>query len=61
MVNSNIQKIQKLNQYFYMTPQGNILKYKNIVLLLIVKKLHLLIILGKKKCYIVMNINTKLW
>ena len=28
MVNSKVQKLQKLNQYFYMTPEGEILKYK---------------------------------
>ena len=26
------KKITKLNEYFYMTPEGEILKYKNIVL-----------------------------
>ena len=31
------KKIIKLNEYFYMTPEGEILKYKNIVLLMIVK------------------------
>ena len=27
----NNKKITKLNNYFYMTPEGDILKYKNIV------------------------------
>ena len=27
----NSKKITKLNEYFYMTPEGDILKYKNIV------------------------------
>ena len=26
-----VGKITKLNQYFYMTPEGDILKYKNFV------------------------------
>ena len=28
MEKSNVGKIKKLNQYFYMTPEGQILKYK---------------------------------
>ena len=28
MVSSKVQKLQKLNQYFYMTPEGDVLKYK---------------------------------
>ena len=28
---NEVKKIKKLNQYFYMTPEGDILKYKNIV------------------------------
>ena len=31
------KKITKLNEYFYMNPEGEIFKYKNIVLLMIVK------------------------
>ena len=50
-------KITKLNQYFYMTPEGEILKYKNIVLLIIARNCLLITIQEKKKFYIVMNIN----
>ena len=35
MVSSNmneVKKNKKLNQYFYMTPEGDILKYKKYVL-----------------------------
>ena len=31
MVSSKQKKFQKLNQYFYMTPEGEILKYKKIL------------------------------
>ena len=61
MVSSKVQKLQKLNQYFYMTPEGEILKYKKYCIIHNCKKLLLLIILEKKKCYIVMIINMKLW
>ena len=53
----NSKKITKLNQYFYMTPEGEILKYKNIVLLMIVRNYLLIIILVKKNYYIAMIIN----
>ena len=33
------EKVQKLNQFFYMNPKGDILKYKNIVLCIIVKNI----------------------
>ena len=35
------KKITKLNKYFYMTPEGEIFKYKNIALLMIVKNIFL--------------------
>ena len=41
---SDSENIYKLNRYFYMDSNQNILKYKNIVLYLIVKKMLLLII-----------------
>ena len=31
------KKITKLNEYFYINKEGDILKYKNIVLLIIVR------------------------
>ena len=43
------EKVQKLNQFFYMTPEGEILKYKNIVLLIIVRNYHHTIIQEKKE------------
>ena len=51
------KKITKLNEYFYMTQEGSILKYKNIVLLITVKNLVLITIQEKKKFYIVMITN----
>ena len=33
----NSKKITKLNHYFYISPEGDVLKYKNIVLFIIVK------------------------
>ena len=57
MSNKKICKFTKLNQYFYMTPDGNILKYKNFVLLLTVKNYLHLITLIKNNPYIVMNVN----
>ena len=35
----NIGKIAKLNQYFYMTPEGDILKYKKYCIINDCKKL----------------------
>ena len=51
------KKITKLNEYFYMTPEGEIINIKNIVLLMIVKNWLHIIILVKKNYYIVMTIN----
>ena len=50
-------KITKLNDYFYMNGEGDILKYKNFVLYIRVKnKLHSIMKM-KKYFYIVMIIN----
>ena len=48
---------RKLNEYFYMTLEGEILKYKNVVLLIIARNYLLITILVKKKIYIAMIIN----
>ena len=53
----NNDKITKLNQYFYMTPEGDILKYKRYCVINNCKKQHHLIIQEKKNYYIVMKIN----
>ena len=53
----NNGKVTKLNEYFYMTAEWEILEYKNIVLLMIVRNYLLIIILVKKNYYIVMIIN----
>ena len=39
MSSSKIKKVQKLNQYFYMTPEGDILKYKKYCIINNCKKL----------------------
>ena len=31
MVSSKVQKLQKLNQFFYMSQKGEVLKYKKIL------------------------------
>ena len=41
---TDLENVYKLNRYFYMDSNQNILKYKSIVLYLIVKKMLLLII-----------------
>ena len=51
------KKITKLNEYFYMTPEGEILKYKKYCIINNCKNYLLIIIQGKKKFYIVMIIN----
>ena len=51
------KKITKLNEYFYMTQGGNILKYKKYCIINDCKNYHLTAILVKKKICIVMNIN----
>ena len=43
-----IEKIRKLNQYFYMTSEGDILKYKKYCIINNCKKYLLIIILEKK-------------
>ena len=55
------KKVQKLNQFFYMNSDGEILKYKKYCIVHNCKKLLLLIILEKKKYYIVLIIKVKLW
>ena len=57
MSNEKICKFTKLNQYFHMTPEGNILKYKKYCIINDCKNYLHLIILIKKNPYIVMNIN----
>ena len=49
------KKIEKLNEYFYMTPEGEILKYKKYCIINNCKKLSSYNYSGKKKFYIVMN------
>ena len=51
------KKIKKLNEYFYMTSEGEILKYKKYCIINNCKKCHHTTILVKKKIYIAMNIN----
>ena len=53
----DLENVYKINKYFYMDSNQKILKYKNIVLYLIVKKMHLLIIKLKKILFIVISIN----
>ena len=55
------EKVQKLNQFFYMNSKGDILKYKKYCIINNCKKLLLLIIREKKNFYIVTNINVKIW
>ena len=54
---NEVKKIKKLNQYFYMTPEGDILKYKKYCIINNCKKSPLLIILVRKNFYIVMITN----
>ena len=56
-MSGNMKKIQKLNEYFYMTPEGDILKYKKYCIINNCKKLSSYNYSGKKKFYIVMNTN----
>ena len=49
MVNSKVQKLQKLNQYFYMTPEGDILKYKKYCIIHNCKKVASFNYSGKKE------------
>ena len=51
------KKITKLNEYFYMTPEGEILKYKKYCIINNCKKYLHLIIQVRKVYYIVMSIN----
>ena len=51
------RKIVKLNEYFYMTPEGEILKYKKYCIINNCKKLSSYNYFNEKKIYIVMNIN----
>ena len=54
----NVGKITKLNQYFYMTPEGgDVLKYKKYCIIHNCKKLASFNYHNKKYFYIVMNIN----
>ena len=50
-------KITKLNQYFYMTVKGDVLKYKRYCIINNCKNYLLIIILVRKNYYIVMIIN----
>ena len=51
------KKITKLNEYFYMTPEGEVLKYKKYCIINDCKKYLHLIIQVRKVCYIAMIIN----
>ena len=51
------KKIRKLNEYFYMTPEGEILKYKKYCIINDCKKLSSYNYSAKKRFYIVMTIN----
>ena len=51
------KKITKLNEYFYMTQEGDIFKYKKYCIINDCKNYLRTIIEEKKKFYIVMNIN----
>ena len=53
----NIGKITKLNKYFYMTLEGNVLKYKKYCIVGDCKKLVSFNYHKKKNFYIVTNIN----
>ena len=53
----NNKRITKLNQYFYMTPEGDVLKYKKYCIIHSCKNWLHLIIITKKYFYVVMNIN----
>ena len=54
----NNKKIIKSNQYFYMTPEGDVLKYKKYCIINDCKKLASFNYYKKKNFYIVMNINS---
>ena len=49
MVSSKVQKLQKLNQYFYMTPEGEVLKYKKYCIIHNCKKVSSFNYSGKKE------------
>ena len=49
MVSSKVQKLQKLNQYFYMTPEGEVLKYKKYRIIHNCKKIASFNYSGKKE------------
>ena len=51
------KKIEKLNEYFYMNKEGEILIYKKYCIINNCKKLSSYNYSGQKKIYIVMNIN----
>ena len=51
------KKITKLNQYFYMTPEGEIFKYKKYCIINDCKKLSSFNYSGEKIYYIAMIIN----
>ena len=53
----DLENVYKINRYFYMDSNQKILKYKNIVLYLIVKKMLHLIIKMKNILFIVIVIN----
>ena len=54
---SDLENIYKLNKYFYMDKDKNILKYKKYCIIADCEKILLLIIKMKKILYIVMIIN----
>ena len=51
------KKMTKLNEFFYMTSEGEILKYKKYCVINNCKKLSSFNYSDKKKFYIAMNIN----
>ena len=53
----NVGKITKLNQYFYMTPEGDILIYKKYCIINDCKNYLRLIIMIQRNFYIAMIIN----
>ena len=54
---SDLENVYRLNRYFYMDSNQNILKYKKYCILSDCEKMLLLIIKIKKILYIVTNIN----
>ena len=58
---NEVKKIKKLNQYFYMTPDGTIMKYKKYCVVNNCKLLSSFNYANEKKFYIAMNIKKIKW